>query len=231
MKKFEFEPKRHRYFLDGKPMTGVTTILGVIAKPALIQWSARMAAEYVLENLKSMDDLEVVCEEAKRAHTKKKDEAAQKGTDVHALIEEIVKNAIETNSGVLTIENHENEQVQKFIDWANENDVKFLESENQVYSEKHFYAGTYDLLLEMGGRRYIGDIKTSNGIYGREFFAQMAAYRLAWEEMEKRDPIDGSIIIRIGKDGSFERKESFDYDTDAKMFLAALEIYRISNNY
>ena len=44
---FYFDEEKHRYYLDGKQMTGVTTILGVLAKPALIQWAANMAIDSV----------------------------------------------------------------------------------------------------------------------------------------------------------------------------------------
>ena len=47
-KEFRFDEKKHRYYLDGKSMTGCTTVLGVIAKPALIQWAADHAAAYAL---------------------------------------------------------------------------------------------------------------------------------------------------------------------------------------
>ena len=36
MNRLKFEPKLHAYTLDDKPITGVTTILKIIAKPALI---------------------------------------------------------------------------------------------------------------------------------------------------------------------------------------------------
>ena len=42
-KEFIYKDSNHSYTLDGKRLTGVTTILGVIAKPALIGWAARMA--------------------------------------------------------------------------------------------------------------------------------------------------------------------------------------------
>ena len=43
----------HHYYADAdgtKEYTGITTVLGVIAKPALISWAAKMAAEYIAEN-------------------------------------------------------------------------------------------------------------------------------------------------------------------------------------
>ena len=59
---FTFEEKTHSYFLDEKPLTGITTILGVISKPSLIGWASRMACEYVRDNLKSLEELEEVLE-------------------------------------------------------------------------------------------------------------------------------------------------------------------------
>jgi hypothetical protein len=44
---FEFDEKSHIYKLNGKKLTGVTTILGVINKPALVGWAARMAVEHI----------------------------------------------------------------------------------------------------------------------------------------------------------------------------------------
>ena len=86
--KFEFNKNTHTYTLDGKRLTGVTTILGIISKPALISWSSRMACEYVRENLKDIAELEPILELAEKAHTRKKDKAAQAGTDVHLWVSE-----------------------------------------------------------------------------------------------------------------------------------------------
>lgn len=229
MSKFQFDEKRHRYTFDGKPMTGVTTILGVIAKPALINWAANMAADYVKDNLTDIEELEKVCKEARKAHVRTRDKAADKGTNVHEEVEKIVNDAIE-NGGKLIHTTHESKQVQKFLDWAHENDVTFLASEFRVYSEKHWYAGTADLLFEMEGRKYIGDVKTGKAVYPSYFF-QMAAYRLAHEEMTGDSDIDGAMVIRLGKDGSFETRERFDYEEDKKAFLAALQLYKTLNTY
>ena len=41
-----FDEARHRYSLDGKPVTGVTTIIGKgLPKPGLPYWSAKVVAE------------------------------------------------------------------------------------------------------------------------------------------------------------------------------------------
>ena len=84
---FIFDEENHLYTLGGKPLTGVTTILGVIAKPSLIQWSASMACDFVKDNLKSMDQLEAVLKDARVAHRKKKEASADTGTFVHKMCE------------------------------------------------------------------------------------------------------------------------------------------------
>src|ERR1035437_9358592 len=80
-KGYVFDSKRHIHQLDGKNLNGITTILGVIAKPALIQWSANMACDYILGNSEvgNRDDeiiykvSEKTVKEARTAHRKKKE--------------------------------------------------------------------------------------------------------------------------------------------------------------
>lgn len=240
MKKFEFQEKGHKYFLDDKPLTGVTTVLNVIAKPALIQWAANMATDYISKEWKSnvsysMDAIKIILDEARKAHCKKKEEAGQKGTDVHTLIETYIKLMISDQGGVaMEINGYDNEQVKHFVEWAVKNKIKFLESEKKMYSEKHWIAGTCDFTCEIKSKKYVGDIKTSSGIYDRTPFFQTAGYRLMLEEMGEKD-YAGSVIINIKKDGKFDEKKdvyySFDYQSDLDGFLAALKLYRTLKNY
>lgn len=216
-------------------MTGVTTILSVIAKPALIQWSANEAVKYVRNEWTagvgySDESIDLILKEAKSAHRKKKEDAGLRGTDIHAEIEAIIKLAIASHEGYINGIIHADEMVSKFIGWAKENNVKFLSCEQQVYSEKYWIAGTYDFLCEINGKKLVGDIKTSSGIYGREYFAQCAGYRLMLEEHGETG-FEGSVIVRLGKDGSFEEKYSLDYETDRKLFLACLDVYRAMGTF
>jgi hypothetical protein len=231
--KFEFIEDTHTYLLNGKKVTGVTTILGVIAKPALIQWAANKAVDYVnkayFENKDTfVDRLSDILDNAKKAHITVRDDAAKKGTNVHSIVEEWINQCIDHYDGkaIAPMEEHPNKQFVKFYTWAVENQVVFLASEVPVYSKKHYYAGTYDFMFKMDGKKYMGDLKTSNGIYGREYFAQCAAYRLAHEEMTGEKDIDGSMVVRCGKNGTFEAVASYDYETDKDIFLAALKLYR-----
>ena len=224
---FVFDEKKHVYYLDGKPLSGVTSVLGVIAKPALIGWSARMAAEYVRENLTSLDDLEAVCEAAKSAHAKKRDKAADSGTDVHASVENYVRECILKHSGhpLATYD----ESLNQFVSWANDEGIRFIESEKKLYSRDLALAGTVDLVFEKDGKRYVGDIKTYKKLWDRTPMLQCAAYSIMHEEIDGK-PFDGYCVIRM-KDNDFEVRWSYDVDGDREAFLAALKLYRALQNW
>ena len=86
--KLTFEEIKHAYFYEGKKVPSVTTILGIVAKPALINWSANMAADYFksqIEPGKSYDEIQLntIWKDAKSAHYKKKVETGDIGTFVH----------------------------------------------------------------------------------------------------------------------------------------------------
>ena len=189
------EKPKHDYYLDGKRMTGVTTILGVLAKPALIPWSARMAVEYAIENAvdRGVEEGEKyytveahTFEEAKTAYAKKRDEGGQKGTDTHALIEAYIGVCIEKNDGMAFESRAEGypEEIKAFAEWAVKGGIRFLGSEVQMYSKEMFVAGTADFVFEKDGKTFIGDIKTFKKIWDRTPFYQCAGYALMWEEME-----------------------------------------------
>ena len=222
-----FEEKRHRYYLEGqpeKPFTGVTTVLGVIAKPALINWASNMAVDYIAEELyvKDRQDKDAVLLEARTAYAKKRDKAGDIGTAVHLAVEEWIK-----EKKIPELDEQGMKMFNNFVKWAEDNNVKFLVSEKRMYSEKLWLAGTCDFTFEMNGKKYIGDLKTANAIY-YEAFMQMAGYQLMLEEMGEKD-FYGSCVVRIGKDGKFEVQERYDHETDKEAFLAALKLYRIIN--
>ena len=221
---YKFDDKNHIHLLDDKPLHGVTTVLSVISKPALISWAARMATEYVRDNLKSMDDLEIVLEEAKNAHRKKKEKAGDWGTAVHLAIEEWIKDKKEPK-----LEAEQKVVFDKFKDWVKENKVEFLESEKHLYSKELWIGGVVDLVMTIDGKKYIGDIKTSSGIYNEAFF-QMAAYDLCLREMGGYEDIEGYLVINLKKDGTIDFKRADNMEINRQAFLSALSLYKIINS-
>src|SRR3990167_9738732 len=96
----EFDSDKHYYHVVGstaKP-DGVTTILGLIPK-YLLPWVARTTADYIhdgiLARLAGEGAVEAtflasLCDEAKKEHTRKRDDAGDIGKLVHAFAEEII---------------------------------------------------------------------------------------------------------------------------------------------
>lgn len=249
---FRFHDKKHAYEYkkDGewKPMTGVTTILNVIAKPALIPWAARMATSHIKKNGEKAEEgyikaTEALLKEAKNAHRRSKDDAADIGTVVHDAIEHAVKDAIEADRRGLDpmydyavnttdLDEKDKEKVEKmlsnFNDWVINNDIKFLASEQRLFSTDMWVAGTVDLVFEKDCKKFVGDIKTGKAIYPTYFY-QMAGYELMLEE--RGHDFDGVAVIRVGKRGDFETQYRFDTTLDKKAFKGALEIYKANKSY
>lgn len=248
---FIYDDARHVYTLDGHRMYGVTTVLGVINKPALIQWSANLASAHALTFAHKHDDPSAIArafrdalaygltsqrakalgkkwpafEHARLAHARKRDEGAETGTDVHAICERLIKKAIKTSKGKLTVKRHRDPMVQKFITWAIKENVTFLGSETKLYSKDLWVAGTCDVFFKLpDGTRVVGDIKTTGGIWDRTPFFQCAAYQMMAEEMGHK-PYDIRAVIRLGKDGTFEVVYS-GHPVDKEGFLGALVLFK-----
>lgn len=248
---FTFDEKSHVYKLDGKPMTGVTSVIGVLAKPALIGWAAKMATEYIWEHGEKIkvtadnnDDFvkafllerfadgeyrvvtKELLDEAKSAHTKKKEAAGSTGTDRHAEVEEWINLCLKSDGKPNFAMPHTTD-IKQFVDWAVENVDHFLFSERRMFNKELFIAGTADFAyIGKDGKRYMADFKTSSGIYGIDYWLQCAAYRML-AEGEGDEPYDGATIVRLGKDGSFEVNQLMDYVLYKEAFLACLTLYRL----
>ena len=223
-----FDTERHIYRANGEIMYGVTSILDVISKPALVAWAAKMAAEYIQTNLKPgvmLDEIQIkeLADNAKSAHRQKRDKAADIGTLVHNSIEEYIKHRT-----MPKIINPEAEKgFNAFLEWAHLNDVTFDQSELKVYSKQHGFAGTADLLVTIGGEKYLGDIKTGSGIY-ETMKLQTAAYELARTEEYPDENYAGNIIINCRKDGTLETATYLKPEVEEakKAFLSANELFR-----
>jgi hypothetical protein len=81
----------------------------------------------------------------------------------------------------------------------------------------------------MDGKKYIGDIKTSSGIYNEAFF-QMGAYDLCLEEMGEHTDIEGYIVINLKKDGKMDLKRADNMGINREAFVHALGLYQIINS-
>jgi len=224
-----FDPVKHLYTANGVPADGVTTALRAIAKPALVDWAANMAAEHVVKALRpgqTMNEMSIkaLANECRLAHRKKKEAAGDVGTFIHEWVEHFVKTGEEKD-----VEHHEIKAgVSAFKKWiASTPGMRFLASEGKVYSKTHNFAGTFDFILEADGRQYIGDLKTGKAIYP-EHFLQTSAYQLALQEEFPGREFAGHIVVNCRKDGGLDiaTSDADDFPENRDVFLAALKIHR-----
>ena len=171
-----FYPRSHRYKLDGAWVPGVTTLIkGGLPKPALPYWSARVVAEWVADNPDLTEDLKRMGGRGpavaflKELPWQRRDDAAIRGTDVHALAERLV------HGEEVEVPEHLSAHVSGYADWLDSTGLEPLLTERPVASRQWRYAGTLDLIGKLDGRLWLLDVKTSSGVYGSTAL-QLAAY-------------------------------------------------------
>lgn len=222
-----FNPAKHLYTVDGNAVYGVTSILGVIAKPQLIAWAANEAAKFIEENLKpgqSLDEIEIkkLAKDAAAAHRMKRDKSADIGHLAHAWVEHYIKTGEKNDIVNPEIQN----AVDAFLKWESEHSVQWLKSEVKVLSRIYNYAGTFDFIAIVDGKKVLGDLKTGSGVYP-EMFLQTSAYQLAYQEEFPKEEFDGHLILNARKDGGFEAvdSDSTDFAPNSQAFMAAVKLY------
>jgi cytochrome c2 len=219
-----FDNQWHAYSIDGRKVKSVTKGIDIIAKPALVNWAANTAVEYLEGLIKPgmiLDEVQLLnlFKDAKQAHRVKKENAGNLGSLLHDWISRYIKGEnppTPINEGL-------HKSVEKFKKWEVDNNVKFLKSEQPIYSRKYDYAGTLDFICTIDGELYLGDVKTSSAIYDT-YWMQVAAYRQARMEEFPGENYIGQAIIRIGKDGSFAFAKSQDFDKYFEAFRLAFEL-------
>lgn len=215
-----FNAKKHTYAYrpvndlnDFKSVNGTTTPLSIISKPALIWWAIDQTLKHVDRQWDINGDYDEITksqilDEAKYAHRRSLKTAADTGTLTHGWIEKFIKAKIAGEEIPPKPKNIEAQQAcGVFEAWAVKYNVKFFFSERKVLSLKYKFAGTTDIGCEIEGKKLIGDVKTSSGIYP-EMFLQLGAYHLALEEEFPEQKYDDTFIIRCGRDGSLDIENS-----------------------
>ncbi len=232
-----FAEKSHRYKYDDTLVPSVTTILGIIAKDALVPWAAKLAAERFAKELTksiqdneylTLDDIESMrATAAKSIHTDGK-EGARLGTLVHESIEGHLLKKKRAHKDALGY-------VNAFEEWwkKEKKQYKIIAVEHRLFHPKWRYAGTCDLVLQhkTRGTTKIVDYKTSKrssyapwGIYV-EYLLQAAAYAEAWNATNddiRRSCVE-TTILNVAADGTYlsVTRDTFDISQDFQTFRQA----------
>jgi hypothetical protein len=217
-----FNDEEHLYTWNGQPVPGVTTILNVISKPALVPWAIGVTRDYWRDEIaKGRSDYAAIHKESWNASKRVSKAAADIGTNVHNYAEATFKNLPLPE----LITDQAKRGAEAFHKWMNAHNVKIKSSERRVFSKEYYYAGTCDFVATIDGELGVGDIKTSAGIYPEMRF-QTAAYQQALQE-EKKIEFPVRWIVRFDKKtGDFEAQCFREFDLDFQGFEAALTLHR-----
>lgn len=131
----------------------------------------------------------------------KRDQKANLGTYVHGIVEKIVLGDDISPDDYPDAAGH----VATFLRFVAKHTPVFEMSEATVFNEKEGYAGTLDLIVTVGGKRWLVDVKTG-GAYP-EAVLQMAAYRhaeavyLGPGETEPMPEVDDCAVLVVTERG------------------------------
>lgn len=172
-----FVEKTHRYWLDGKPVPSVTTIInGGWPKPALVYWSAKTVAEYVADNDATVTQMwkgmgrDPMVAALKAVPWEKRDKAGVRGTDVHTYAEHLL------HGTSVEVPEHIAGYVDSCARFLDDFHVEPIFIERSCANRPHWWAGRFDLIGRIGADTALIDWKTTqSGIYP-EAAIQLSAY-------------------------------------------------------
>jgi hypothetical protein len=169
---------------DGQRVKSVTTLIN-----AHLGWNKQILVNWARSQGMQGND-----------PTKVMNEAAEIGTLAHLLCENFIKKE-ETN-----LDDYSKNQIkaaelcfEAFKEWDGQFKPKYIESEIKLVDDDLKVGGTCDLILDIDGKLYIGDLKSSKGLYS-EFIVQLAAYRYMYEK-QTGNKIVGGRLLRLDKTG------------------------------
>lgn len=206
-----FKRGESRFYVDdatGATAPGVTSVIDMLPKGFLKFWSAKLAAEYAVENIGAVVDLVMKDKGAavdliKGAPTRYTREAGDFGTQSHNIFERMARGE---GPGRL----HRDFQVmarhfQEFLDQAQ---PEFLHLEETVWSDTHDYAGSFDAIARIGEEVVIIDWKTTQSGVHEEVALQLNAYanadRIILAENGESVPmpqIDAAAVLHVRPEG------------------------------
>lgn len=165
----------HGYTLDGHEIPGVTTIIGLLDKPALVGWAAEQSASYAVENWGRLSELPLMerAKQIRNARYAKNRQATVKGNRIHAMAERLqAGEPVEVPPAVES-------QVQAVARFLDDWQMQPVCAETPLCNTGYRYGGTLDAVVtspRLG--TILMDWKTGKGVYD-EVALQLAAYRAA----------------------------------------------------
>ena len=228
----------------------VTTIIkATIAAPQLVPWAYKVTRDHISglvgvlneEGVGPEEILDMLSDEAMLAEYMKdnklrpedlRDAAAERGTTEHAFLEHLATLALldeehamaaayDAVDGITLVTGYG----QAIAGWWIAKHPHVVESETVLYSLKHGYCGSVDLIWKDDeGTTILTDLKTGNE--NRKPYAtdhiQVDGYADAYREMHGEQTIDRTSVLIAREDGTWQEEET---TLPRGTFLSVLDVY------
>lgn len=210
------------YFLqDGTRVPSVTTILGVVDKPALKPWAFAQG--------RISGRAEALGQPFAASLSEVTKGALEVGTIVHLMAELDVRGENPDAAIPVDLDADLREKVSSgfgaYMAWKKGSRVEIVDCEVPVLSERYRYGGTLDFIGKLDGKVILGDFKTSNGIWP-EYLCQLPAYAQAFTETTGTSIDGGFHLLRFSKEhGDFAHHFFPALDDGWEAFLNMRSLY------
>ena len=194
----------------GKRLPSVTTVIGILNKPALLKWAWQCGVDGI-------------------DYLKARDAAADAGTLAHAMILAHIKDEKLDMSEYSkeTIDLAENSFL-SYLEWEKNRKLEPVLVEKPLVSAMG-YGGTPDFYGKIDGTPTLLDFKTGKGLYD-EYTIQISAYNQLLMD-NGYQPADSLRLLKIGRDANdnYEEKVISNITIPWEIFKHCLEIYGLQN--
>jgi hypothetical protein len=223
----------HRYAIDGQKVTSVTTIMSNGWPKNLAKWGAECVSNYAIDNWAKLGRMPL-SERIKKlngAPWATMDRAAMKGTAIHQIAEKLLAGE------QATVPEDVAKKVAACQRFLSDFDVKPVHVELPVFSRKHLYAGTSDLIADLAdGQRWLLDWKSGkSGVFG-DMSYQLSAYRYAdfYVDAEGNEipvpEVDAVGIVWLREDGEYELVPLESNQRVFREFIAIMRVAEAAEN-
>lgn len=196
----------------------VTTVIGATAgKPWLAPWSARLAAEYAVEQhaligtlLEQTDGAEAAVGLIKGVADRRRDDAADRGSLIHALAESLARDI-----ALPALPDDDPDAAglaDALVAFFADHEPEVVYAEATVCSRRYRYAGTADGFWRLpklpGAPLCLVDVKTGSKVDG-DVALQLAGYRNAdevWLRTGQKAPmprVERTLVLHLRADGTY----------------------------
>ena len=221
--------KRKPYYIevDGKKtkVPSVTTICGMLDKPALLSWFGKIVAQLCLDKGDALHHMDVAA--ILKASYSESSKARDKGTEMHNLIEQVMMGKeVEVDEGELLYLN--------ISDFFADHEVEPMmlgkepALEVELLSPTYMFGGRCDCIGYIDGVLCLIDWKSGRlANLWPESMMQTAAYRIAAVEQHPAIPtsIRRAVVVFAKEERAYKMRIMDEHDNDFRAFLTLRGLY------